>query len=1425
MEKKSSTHLPGDNQKPIDPKTIESYNQLGKSLGVLASSFVGNAGKFSRGVEDLSESISLLKKGIKESEEAFSVSAKNLSLDMEKSVKKFSGTFFDVASKSVYQVFNKSISEMTGLGLRFYDALEKSITSGATNFSKKYDSVISDIEKDENISSDIIKNIVSDYNKLMESFKKGEIIDLSSAKKSIDALEKYIKTKHLDRLIPQKPITLEDETGGKSTITPPPIIDKANITKEGLDILNDIKDEAKKIYDDILSKSNDIAINIATTTAQTAASVMSALENAGKESFQYDLEMAKKNLSDLKSYIGSQQFKLLDPDVQKKVFDDITKNVELFTKQLNIAQVASLKLSKTWSDLSSDMEESMKPFEKIDSALGKIPVIGDSLKKIFNFEGIKKSFEMNVRNSLLDGNEKADLFKNALKSVGDTFKGSMSQLKNPVTWITGGFTILFALISKVFNLFGKLFGEQERLAKETGLLRGDTEKLLNMSVDVASQYAEYGVTIESASDAIIAFKKELGNAQLINKQLVGDTALLASQYKISEESSAKLFRTLRMTSTASSTTRQHFMGVTREISKITGLGMNEIVDEMANNSGVFYKNFKGSKEELLKVTVQAKMLGLSLQDIAGMSDSLLDWESSIENEMTASVMLGRQLDLNAARVAAFSGDMSKLTDEVVRQAGTFDEFMSLDVIRRNQMAKAFGLTAEKMGEMLNKQDLLRKSGLLEQYKNISAEIDKLNAKSGLSILDEQKQLLYTTALKASWNKIEMVLVKIALGLMPIVQKAVEFISKIVTNIAKWFGVSVDDLADFSKTSDKTMSKAEAAAKKFSKRFDDIAKSLEPFWNGFVIMMKPLELIFDILKSIFSMNWTKWLAGGIIGLRVLRFALKKISDVIWTPKPKLPNADAVDAKNVGKSTKRGPLIGKGFVDSTKNLFEGMREIIKGVFKSISEILKGLTDVIKTTLDSITGIISKAFDSVGKIFESLAKNASKMFRSVATILNEFIESLGSILNNALKTVTSVLNTLIKSIGSILNTAVDVVGKLLGKILDVVLNIGDKLVNFIVKTLTKVSDSLPTILGNIGKAISAFLTNISVGLEEFGAVLMTGVGAVALAALLISILAIGAAIRIAAPGIEAFGKMLQDLAIALKEFVPIIMIISDTIVNITKIIGKTIVEIVKSVFDGVTKLANINASQLLAVSSAILTLGGALATLGAGTLINALTNFAASLFGGGSKSIFENLMMLGNNSDKIAAASESVKTLTYELNGLASVNYDKLKQVGDIKLPEIPVVSSMNYYNELERMSKLADPLSTLASSIKLLTYELKGLATVDFNKINSVADSIDRINTAKTNLTPVPVNINPVDITSRANGIKNKDANKPNDVVTQQSNVINSRDDRVPALLSELIQLMKSGAIAVNMDGKKVSSMIHSYENHTGVGGNGTKQGTR
>jgi hypothetical protein len=409
--------------------------------------------------------------------------------------------------------------------------------------------------------------------------------------------------------------------------------------------------------------------------------------------------------------------------------------------------------------------------------------------------------------------------------------------------------------------------------------------------------------------------------------------------------------------------------------------------------------------------------------------------------------------------------------------------------------------------------------------------------------------------------------------------------------------------------------------------------------------------------------------------------------------------------------------------------------------------------------------------------------------------------------------------------LNTAVDVVGKLLGKILDVVLNIGDKLVNFIVKTLTKVSDSLPTILGNIGKAISAFLTNISVGLEEFGAVLMTGVGAVALAALLISILAIGAAIRIAAPGIEAFGKMLQDLAIALKEFVPIIMIISDTIVNITKIIGKTIVEIVKSVFDGVTKLANINASQLLAVSSAILTLGGALATLGAGTLINALTNFAASLFGGGSKSIFENLMMLGNNSDKIAAASESVKTLTYELNGLASVNYDKLKQVGDIKLPEIPVVSSMNYYNELERMSKLADPLSTLASSIKLLTYELKGLATVDFNKINSVADSIDRINTAKTNLTPVPVNINPVDITSRANGIKNKDANKPNDVVTQQSNVINSRDDRVPALLSELIQLMKSGAIAVNMDGKKVSSMIHSYENHTGVGGNGTKQGTR
>ena len=171
---------------------------------------------------------------------------------------------------------------------------------------------------------------------------------------------------------------------------------------------------------------------------------------------------------------------------------------------------------------------------------------------------------------------------------------------------------------------------------------------------------------------------------------------------------------------------------------------------------------------------------------------------------------------------------------------------------------------------------------------------------------------------------------------------------------------------------------------------------------------------------------------------------------------------------------------------------------------------------------------------------------------------------------------------------------------------------------------------------------------------------------------------------------------------------------------------------------------------------------------------------------------------------------------LLGLASVDSTKLRDVINelYRIKDINSISTDNFYSGLDKLSKLSDPLSSLAYSIKLLTYELKGLQTVDFDKINSVASSVANIKSTTAQQSTIELNKRITPVT---------DTNVQNNTSSGQSNVIVSKDDRVPQLLSELISLMKSGGIAVNMDGRAVSKQLSAYENHTALGGNAAKRG--
>ena len=124
---------------------------------------------------------------------------------------------------------------------------------------------------------------------------------------------------------------------------------------------------------------------------------------------------------------------------------------------------------------------------------------------------------------------------------------------------------------------------------------------------------------------------------------------------------------------------------------------------VGETSGLIRANFGRNVEHLTKTLAKAQALGLTLQDLASISKNLLDFQSSIEAELTAELFLGKQLNLEKARMYALTGDYSNLMKEIQGQLGSEYEFLSMNVMAKEKYAAALGMSVDQMSDLIFKE--------------------------------------------------------------------------------------------------------------------------------------------------------------------------------------------------------------------------------------------------------------------------------------------------------------------------------------------------------------------------------------------------------------------------------------------------------------------------------------------------------------------------------------------------------------------------------------------------------------------------------------------------------------------------------------------------------------------------------------------------
>ena len=299
----------------------------------------------------------------------------------------------------------------------------------------------------------------------------------------------------------------------------------------------------------------------------------------------------------------------------------------------------------------------------------------------------------------LELGEKLKDYPDILKSLGreKKFADMLDQVKDTLGLIDLKKTFTFAGILALATKFaGKVMDIRQSLG--TGAV--ESAKLA-ANMTVAGTTAKFlGGNASEAEAAVEGMVNEFGTLNSVSLGVAASLGDLVASTGITGANAAKLLKTMKGVSGASVETNIAMLKSVGNLAKAEGLAPAQILNDIAENTELFAQFGKAGGDNIAAAAIQAKKLGLNLGTVAGITESLLDFESSIEKQMEAQVLLGRSLNLDKARELSLAGDLEGLQKEVLSQVGSQAEFEAMNVVQRKALADAIGVSVNDLGKMV-----------------------------------------------------------------------------------------------------------------------------------------------------------------------------------------------------------------------------------------------------------------------------------------------------------------------------------------------------------------------------------------------------------------------------------------------------------------------------------------------------------------------------------------------------------------------------------------------------------------------------------------------------------------------------------------------------------------------------------------------------
>ena len=406
----------------------------------------------------------------------------------------------------------------------------------------------------------------------------------------------------------------------------------------------------------------------------------------------------------------------------------------------------------------------------------------------------------------------------ALEQAGVTAKqvnvGKFSEANKDSAGISAGWDSIGKKIASTATVL-IIFKQLVDLLKASDKAAGDLAKGMNMSYgeaqkmrgELRAQAQESDsvfLSTESLQDSLMAINQTLGTNVMLNQQDLETFTKLREQAGFTNEELMGMQALSLATGTSLEQNTGEFLAQAQQAAAANGVLLNEkeLMKDIGNVGAATTLSFGKNPKLIAQAVATTKALGMEMSKVEDIAGSLLDFESSISNELEAELLTGKNLNLEKARSAALNNDLATVAKEISEQAGSAAEFGEMNRIQQEALAQAVGMSREDLAKTLFVQEQLagatgeqaekREKLLNARIAEVGIEQAQKELADG-SLENMEAQASVSERMDATMGKIKDSFMAIADTILQIIDPVVTILAPVFSGIATTIGYIVEGL--------------------------------------------------------------------------------------------------------------------------------------------------------------------------------------------------------------------------------------------------------------------------------------------------------------------------------------------------------------------------------------------------------------------------------------------------------------------------------------------------------------------------------------------------------------------------------------------------------------------------------------------------------